>query len=1252
MKYCGMCGALLARICAQCGFANPADFRFCGMCGKPLDRGEAPPLRKSEGLLVEVGSPAIRQLSDLTPPGAAPTPVAPALEGERRVVTVIITDVFHSTNLLEQLGNESWVELMNQVLLLQEAEIYRLGGEVDQFRGDGLLAFFGSTVTHEDDPERAILAALSIQREVKKRAADLAEQEIHLSVRIGIHTGEVIVAKVGEDGLHREDTAMGKAITLAARLEASAEPGTVLVSDATHRLVEAEFQWEHLGEISMKGLSQPVAVYRPLALKADFEERSPTLGHIGFSLPMVTRLAEFEKLKTAADDLAKGRGGIVVLSGETGMGKSFIITGLRHIFARQEALLAQAHVHAAHEHEYIAHEHGIPESGGDGQGGITFFHGRCRSYNATQPYALWLDLLQDWLGCRYEFIDQNELLGCLHDHCQDLWQDRTEEFYPYLASLFSLPLEDRYSDRMRYLQAEGLREQYSWALRNWVQKIAQRAPLVFIFSDLQWADSSSIDVLKYCLTLADSESMLWLFEMRPDRNALSWEFRQHLETLYPHRLTVIDLLPFDLEQSNQLIDGLIGPGVLTDAVRNLIIRNAEGNPYYLIELIRSLVENGCLVYKYETGLWHLERDARSLELPGSLQRLMQARIDRLASETRQVLQVAAAIGTIFWQVLLSEFLRTGENDVSVNLYPHLASLQRANLISERGRSPLGMEYIFNSDLIRETAYESLLRAQQANLHLKIAEYLEQWALTEKNRQYDGLIAYHYHQAGNPRKELFYTLQAAEQARLVYANAEALEHCNRAKELLENIMQSAEDEAQRYAIRGQIFEVLNMRSSLHYALGDIEAGDADAQALLPLAEQMSDDVAWSVDALLKNPSVNRSESRDSLISGVEMAEKALSLSRQIGDKHREMHSLATLARFAIYLRRPDGFDLAENALRLARELGDLRSEVTILLGIGYVFGMDNLERANHYLQLAQERCQEINDPRIELELLAALSSQYERSGDYYRLLTEYLQKRLEITRKIGDRFAEAFALMFVAQTQGLYLGDYEPALSKLEESFQMSSRLNSRLYPLLRIIQLQTAMGLLPQALSRLGSAQPIAEREIDEIGRAGFGLVAAILYNAVGDEDHHHQALNACQRVIEMSESQLVSLQYKMAALSEAGEAYLGLASLTGQADLRQEYHHKAIQSTGASLDIYNQFGFVQLIECTSELIFFRHSRALAVYGNRAESQEYLEKAYWEMQRKLELIPEASSYRQTFLSNIQAHQDIHKAYRKLRRAKK
>ncbi len=990
---------------------------------------------------------------------------------------------------MEQLGTEAWVELMNQVLQLLAAEVYRFGGRVDQFRGDGLVAFFGATDAHEDDPERAIMAALAMHEAIRPSADELAQQHnIDLKVRVGVNTGEVIVASVGEASQHREDTAMGGGVAVAARMETAAEPGTVLVSADTYHLVEARFEWQPLGEITVKGISKPIVVYRPLRLRTPTETRQA----LDLALPLVAeRSAPLETLRGCVEALRSGRGGIALVTGEKGMGKSVLVGHVRQQFSRGEALSGDSVL--AESTPLDAVRGPVTDFGRSASPlQITWLISHSRSYDQSTPYAIWIGLLHNWLEAAAT-ESEPDWAALLQRQAGLLWGDRTERYLPYLATLLSLPVDGMVARRIAYLKAEELQKQLSEALYNWVEALAQRGPLVLELGDLQFADASSLELLKTCLPICESTAVLWIASFRPDRTSPVWGFRQHVETEYPHRLTSIDLPPLTESESRALIDQMLGSGALVDATAAIVVEKAEGNPYYLREIVYTLIDQG-LVERNTAGIWRQTRPIQSFNLPGSLRGLLLVRIDRLSAEERRVLQIASVIGPLFWRNVLEAVV----GDTS-QLKSALRRLQRAQLIHEQSlESDLGMGYAFTPSLVREVAYDGLLSAQRVAYHRQVAEQLEAILGPDSSRPYHGLLAYHYHQAGDLNKELYHAISAAAEARRVYANTDALAHYTRILALLDRIEDGEVAEEQRCVLREKRFEALDGRRQVQNRMGNIEASQSDAYALLPLAQQMGECPVFMVDALLAQPAVTYPNTHDELVVGLKMAQEALGLTQQAGDKRREMQALLAVGNLQQLLKDPAWRELETQALELSRQLGDLRTEVGLLLGIGGSYGMDNLELSSEYLQAALNISQHLEDKETEARLLAALSPEHERRGDYYRQLTEFERKRVEIYREVGNRLGEGHALVSCGKVEAIYLGDYHGGLQLIQEGLDRRSETPDRLFALLRIVQIQAELGQFDAAWSALEQARTAMERVIWDIGRAGLLLAETILHNVQG----------------------------------------------------------------------------------------------------------------------------------------------------------
>lgn len=1190
--------------------------------------------------------PAVEQMPKASPPAPEETATTPAppldaiiqpapsalpLVGERRMATVILADVKGSTDLLERMGTEAWVEVMNRILHLLESEVYRYGGEVDQFRGDGLVAFFGATSAHEDDPERAIFSALAMQHAIQPLARELSDsQGMDIQLRVGVNTGEVIITSIGDRSRHSEDTAMGEAVALAARMEAGAEPGTVLASENTYRLVESQFEWEPLGEIRVKGVSQPVAIYRPKAAKSEAEQLHGLHTH-ALEIASIGREAEFELLKDSVEYLRDGRGGIVMLSGDTGMAKSSLVANVRRHIMRDEVLLAEAH---SSERQPLL----------EPKGSLTWLQGRCRSYDQSLPYSMWINLLKRWLDVP-EGESQTDTRDRLRHHAQELWGDEAVKYYPYLVTFLSLPLESAYTDRVKHLNAEGLRHQFFLTIWNWVKVMAKKGPLVLAFDDMHWADTSSLDLLERCLPLCDQEALLWLIIFRPDRASPVWDFRHRVETKYPHRVNYLILSPLTEDQGGEMIDRLIGPGVLPQETRSLLLDRAEGNPYYIEVFIRSLIRKGVLVRSGQEDRWEVTSPVDLLELPDTLQSLLLARIDRLSTDERRVLQMASVLGNVFWSKVLLALSINGRTLDASELQTYLTALQRDQLINERGRTPdLGMEFVFESSLLRDATYEGLLSGQRTAYHQKAVDYLQDLSGDETLAQNFSLLAYHYRYAGNLNQELFYTQCAAAQAKEIYANAEALEHYSRALELLDELESQTDEERKLYTIRTQRFEMLKERLEVFYLGGDFDAKWDDARALLPLAKQLDDDPIWLIDAILEHPGVAWFDSKNIPAECLTMAEEALALARQLGDRHREMQVLGAMAGQQFILTDPAWQELAEGALELARELGDRSYQIGILSSFGSIYVVSDPERSVEYLEAAIQVSQALEDKRAELAILDLISSQLENSDDHYRRLKDCHEKMLRLSREIDHRPMEAYSLMFYGQIQGLSLGDYDGGLSLLEENLQISEGMSTNFYTLLRIAQIQTMQGRNEEALETIERARDLGKQYPQDMGHAGLALVSAILYNALGDETHLQTALDLATQEREVFvDTPELSQQYQMVVACEATASHLGLAKIASTKVRRQVHLRQALETSNVALGHYQSFGFVRPIECTSEEILFRHSLALAANGHDLEAAEYLRQAYAEMMRIHDLIPPQSPYRRTYLENIPLHSEIRAA---------
>jgi ABC-type oligopeptide transport system substrate-binding subunit/class 3 adenylate cyclase/tetratricopeptide (TPR) repeat protein len=724
-RFCQNCGQPLERVCPNCGTSNITNAKFCKQCGAPL--AESP---SQLDALRQSAPQALQEKIRLA---------STNIEGERKPVTILFTDIVGSTSYAEKLDPEEWREIVSGAHQRVSEAVYRYEGTIAQLLGDGVLAFFGAPITHEDDPIRAVRAALDIQRSIGEYSRQLEGYINNFQMRIGINTGIVIVGSMGSD-MHMEYTAIGDAVNLAARLQSAAEPGHVLISEATERMVKAAFDLKTLGEITVKGKAAPVRVSEVVEPKGT---PSSGRGIEGLFSPLVGRDQELLTLRAALDRLVAGHGQVVAILGEAGIGKSRLAEDVR-------SELSGTKLH--------------------------WLEGRALSYGQTLSFWSINQLIKNDLGLS-DADPEAKIKVALRRRGNALFGDRTADLLPYLAHLTGVSLDDESAQRVQQLDGETLKRQILWAIAEYFQRVAQERPTVLVFEDLHWADPSTLDALEKLLTLSDRAPLLLLLLARIERDHGSWQIKVKAETDYAHRYTEIDLKPLSSEASNDLVNHLLEVAHLPDGTRRLILERSEGNPFYLEEIIRSLIEQGALVH--EGSAWRATAEIANVEIPATLQGVLLARIDRLQEDVRRTLQLASVIGKSFMFRLL-EAIAAAERQLD----EHLSLLQRADLVREKTRRP-ELEYIFKHSLTQEAAYNSLLIERRKEFHQKVGEALEQ-LFADRAEEFYGLLAHHFDAAGNQAKAIDYLIKAGDKSRLEDAHEEAIRFYQRAIELLNQL----------------------------------------------------------------------------------------------------------------------------------------------------------------------------------------------------------------------------------------------------------------------------------------------------------------------------------------------------------------------------------------------------------------------------------------------------------------------------------
>jgi class 3 adenylate cyclase len=655
---------------------------------------------------------------------------------ELRPITALFADVVGSTSLGERLKPDEVKALIGECVSRMSHAVEEYGGTIQAYMGDGIAAYFGLPQAHEDDPERAARAALRILEVVGQYAHDIRDAWgiSDFNVRVGINSGVVGVGMVG--GARPQEVGLGDTTNVAARLQSAAEPGTIAAGEASARLLANRFVLEPLGETRVKGREAPVTAWRLVGPRGHEEARARS--------PLVGRDAELERLRDIVAELAAGRGQIVSIVGEVGLGKTRLLSEVAGL-ARER---------------------------------VTWLEGRCLSYGGELLYWPFVEMLRDWLDVA-EGEAELAVRTKLRARMNVTLGPRAEEVLPYLAKLLSVRVEPEIEQDLARLPPNVLAGHVREAFRVWIESLAASRPAVIAVDDLHWADPSTRELAGDLLDLTDRAPVLVVTTFRPDPTSEAWRYRLAVMGEYSHRAVELPLGPLPDEAAGRLAEAIIPGGKLDPWTRKAIVERAEGNPLYLEELLRSLLESGALERK---RTWTLTISHQEL-LPPALETLLVARIDRLSPEARAVAQVAAVVGREF-PVRIVERV-TG----STSLEGDVAVLLRADVIRELRRYP-ELECTFKHGLLQEAALSTLPPATRRDLYEQVAAAYEELFPTEEHLP---RLAHYYALSRDHPKALAYLERAAERASGLDARTQAEELWGRALKVAQRL---GDDEAER------------------------------------------------------------------------------------------------------------------------------------------------------------------------------------------------------------------------------------------------------------------------------------------------------------------------------------------------------------------------------------------------------------------------------------------------------------------------
>jgi class 3 adenylate cyclase/tetratricopeptide (TPR) repeat protein len=731
-KFCKKCGAKLDLICPKCNALLSPDSLFCDECGSKLSQlfERAPTDLSFDEKLTKIQKYLPKGLTEKI------LSQRDRIEGERKQITVMFCDMESFTSMSAMLSIEEAYSIMNQVYEILIHKVHDYEGTVNEMTGDGIMALFGAPIALEDASQRAIRSSLAIHREMAKFSDQLKQEKKDIpsvKMRIGIHTGPVVVGTLGND-LRVEFKAVGDTVNLASRMENQAQPGTTYVTEDTFKLTEGLFRFEGLGQREIKGKEELVNVYRVLA-PSTRRTRFDVSAERGLT-PFVGKKKQLELLLDGFEKSKAGQGQAFSIMAEAGVGKSRLLYEFRKVVSNEDA---------------------------------TFLEGRCLSYGRGVAYHPVIDILKSNFRIQADDGDM-ETTEKVKRGLKILGLDEASTL-PYFLELLSV--KDSGIEKIM-MSPEGIKDQINEALKRIVLKGSEIRPLVMAFEDLHWVDNSSEKVLKYVLESIPGARVLLIFTYRPEF-VHTWGTKSYHSQLTLSRLSNRDSLA--------MVTALLRTEHIADELQELILEKIEGVPFFIEEFIRSLIDLKAI--EKNDNKYQLSKNIQELSIPTTIQDVIMARVDSLPDGAKRTLQISSAIDREFRYDLIKRVANLSDHE----LLAHLSALKDSELLYERGIFPQ-TTYVFKHALTREVVYESILTTKRKNLHEEIGNAIEDLHKGNLYEHYE-VLTEHYSQADNYHKASEYSKLAGKKAAKTASVNNAIAFAHRTVDCLEKLSPSEE-----------------------------------------------------------------------------------------------------------------------------------------------------------------------------------------------------------------------------------------------------------------------------------------------------------------------------------------------------------------------------------------------------------------------------------------------------------------------------
>jgi len=1040
-RFCAQCGAALILECSSCKFVNEPGEKFCGGCGTPLGDGTAAAGTKFSS--PELYTP--KHLADKILKSKT------ALEGERKQVTILFCDITQSTVLAERLGPEGMHAILNRFFELALAEIHRYEGTINQFLGDGFMALFGAPIAHEDHARRAVLAALDIQKAMADFGADRAAT---LQVRIGLNTGPVVIGAIG-DNLRMDYTAVGDTTHLAARLQAAAAPGQIVISQATHNIVDGYCSTRPLAMMTPKGISEPVETWEVVDDKGA-RTRLEVAAERGLT-PFVGRERELRVLQESFDRAAAGKGQMVFIVGDPGIGKSRLLYEFRRKLGPRAA----------------------------------WNEGHSVSFGWSMAFHPLIDLLRR--SFRIEETDSEKVIIVKIERGIMRLGEDPQSVGPYLRYLLAVDPGD---PTVQTMEPQLRRAEIFDSLRRVMLRAAEERPQVVVFEDLHWMDQATEFYLRFVTDSIPAGRILFILTYRPGYiNPIA-------ERTFQSRIALGTLSSDD---SVKMAGSILDAASLPHELQKLIVRKAEGNPFFVEEVMKSLAEVGAL--KRSGDSFVLTGSPAEILIPDTIQDVIMARIDRLPEAPKRTLQLASVIGRKFTYRLLDRL-----EEIRGKTETYLNELKALELIYEKDIFP-ELAFMFKHALTQDVAYNSLLARRRCELHRIIGLAMEE-LYSDRLHEHFEVLAHHFEKGEDRTRALNYLLKAGAKAAQSFANREALAFYDQAFDLATHPGSPPEPDI--------LMEIHQARADLFFVLSDFSRS-------------------------------------------LEEGRRALALARRIGDRVKEGDILVSLGYTSLWSHDFEGaFDYARQALEVAggTDVEAVSAGGNFVIGLGEALtgridsGMQKIERALVFSQAA-------GDAFYESLSLGFIGHFKNWRGEYADALP-YLAQGLQIAEKhlLPAPYLDSLFMYGITLTGH---GDYDRAAKIFNDGLTFAEKVGDEVY-YLRIMNslgwLYLECGDLDRAVDVNRRAARGARRRGDPETIANSELNLADALMARGDLAAAGEILDGIDRLARLpSTSDWMKWRYTTHLFASRGELRLA----QGDPGRAEEFARRCLQTATAT---------------------------------------------------------------------------------------